>query len=66
MAIILTGDLNADETIALIDQYFGQWKAKPVPAFTYQKEAPRAMIEEKTVVSPMKNRLPSVMLCPMH
>jgi len=52
MAIILTGDLNADETIALIDQYFGQWQAKPIPAFTYQKEAPRTMIEEKTVVSP--------------
>ncbi|MBK1831270.1 insulinase family protein [Verrucomicrobiaceae bacterium R5-34] len=31
MAIIISGDIEMDETIAVIDRYFGPWPAKPVP-----------------------------------
>lgn len=31
MAIIISGDISLDETITVIDQYFGKWQAKPVP-----------------------------------
>ncbi|MBX9783363.1 MAG: insulinase family protein [Chitinophagaceae bacterium] len=52
MAILLTGDLNADETIKMIDANFGAWQSKPIPPFTFKPEAPRTRIEEKTVMSP--------------
>jgi predicted Zn-dependent peptidase len=52
MALILTGDLDADEAIRLVDQYLGAWASKPVPPFTFEKEQPRAGVEEVTVLSP--------------
>ena len=33
VALCLSGDLDYDQTIRLIDQYFGSWKAKLVPTF---------------------------------
>lgn len=33
MAIVLSGDINPDETVALIEKYFGDYKSKDVPKF---------------------------------
>lgn len=42
MAIAMSGDLDFDQTIRTIDQYFGKLQRKPVPAFTPAQEAPIA------------------------
>lgn len=52
MALVLAGDFDADQTIALVDKYLGDWQTKPVPAFKFEPEAPRNTIEEITVTSP--------------
>ncbi|GAD05033.1 peptidase M16 [Porphyromonas crevioricanis] len=39
-AVILVGDLEYDETIAMVDKYFGNKKAKPVPQKTFPREKP--------------------------
>ncbi len=33
MAICLSGDLDPDATIKMIDEKFGSWKSKPIPAY---------------------------------
>ncbi len=38
-AVILTGDLDYDKTIALVDQYFGSWEAGEIPEFKFESEA---------------------------
>ncbi len=38
VAIILSGDLDPDATVALIDKYFGQWSPAAIPAFTKKPE----------------------------
>ena len=40
MAIILSGDINPDKTIRLIEKYFGHFKSKEVPKFTVALEDP--------------------------
>ena len=40
MAIIMAGDFEPEECIALIDKYFGQMKSSPLPEFTFTPEAP--------------------------
>jgi predicted Zn-dependent peptidase len=52
MCVILTGDLNPSETIAMVDKYFGDWQQKPVPAISYEKEMPSNKVEEIEVKSP--------------
>ncbi len=42
MAVILAGDVDYDKTVAMVDRYFGGWKRKPVPAFTFKPEEPIA------------------------
>ncbi len=37
-AIALSGDLDFEETIAIIDQYFGKWMAKTPPQFHVKEE----------------------------
>jgi predicted Zn-dependent peptidase len=38
VAICLSGDFDPDETIKIIDKYFGEWAPKEVPEFTYEEE----------------------------
>jgi predicted Zn-dependent peptidase len=52
MAMILTGDLDPDQAIAMVDQHFSNWQAKPVPPLNFEPEAPRTAIEEVSVFSP--------------
>jgi predicted Zn-dependent peptidase len=52
MALILSGDLEYDETIKLVNQYFGYMEAKPVPAFTQEDAFPRVKPFEKEIVGP--------------
>lgn len=40
MAVILSGDIDYEATIAMVDQYFGKWKRKEVPAFTFEDGPP--------------------------
>ena len=42
-AIVMSGDLDPDKTLALIEKYFGSWKNKDVPAFV--KAAPAEIKE---------------------
>lgn len=57
MAIILAGDLNYDETIALIDKYFGSWQSKPLPVYNPPVEDPISEIKSKDVFGPNTERL---------
>jgi len=52
MVVILAGDIDADQTIAMVDQYFGDWKSATVPEFKFEKEDPITQIIEETVTSP--------------
>ena len=47
MAIILSGDINPDATIALIDKAFGYMQAKPIPAFSFGQEP--ALVQPEVV-----------------
>ena len=38
VAIILSGDVDPDATVALIEKYFGSWSPAPIPAFTKKSE----------------------------
>lgn len=50
MAIVLAGDINPDQTIDLIKKYFGDYKRKEVPKFTFELEDETTTPEEVTVV----------------
>ena len=52
VALCLSGDLDYDQTIQLIDKYFGDWQAKPVPAFNSPVEKPITTPITKEVVGP--------------
>ncbi len=39
MAIVLSGDLDPDATIDIIERHFGAWEAAPVPQWTNVEEA---------------------------
>ncbi|WP_255474266.1 M16 family metallopeptidase [Pontibacter qinzhouensis] len=52
MAVALSGDIDFDETIRIIDAHFGKLKNKPVPAFTVAQEKPIAQPVVKEVVGP--------------
>lgn len=39
IAIILSGDLDPDQTISMIERYFGNWESAPIPDFI-KKPAP--------------------------
>ncbi|WP_310794608.1 insulinase family protein [Hymenobacter sp. HSC-4F20] len=52
VALCLSGDLDYDQTIRIIDQYFGKLQPKPVPAFTPAQEAPITAPIVKEVLGP--------------
>ena len=52
MVMILSGDLDYDLTIEMIDKHFGKMIQKPVPEYKYTIEYPRARPREHTIVGP--------------
>jgi len=52
VALCLSGDLDYDQTIQLIDKYFGDWQQKPVPAFNPPVEQPIKAPITKEVLGP--------------
>ncbi|UOG75697.1 insulinase family protein [Hymenobacter tibetensis] len=52
VALCLSGDLDYDQTIRIIDQYFGKLANKPVPAFEVPQEAPITAPITKEIVGP--------------
>ena len=52
VALCLSGDLDFDQTIQLIDKYFGAWQPRPVPAFNAPVEQPLTSPITKQVVGP--------------
>lgn len=56
-AMVLVGDLEFDETIKLVDKYFGTFSFKELPAKTKIIEQPLTKIVERTVKSPSAPRL---------
>ncbi len=52
MAILMSGDIDIDETIALISEKFSRWEAKPVPEVGPWVEEPLQGAERRTVQYP--------------
>ena len=52
MVFILSGDLDCEETIKLIDSNFGKYEAKELPKIDFPKEAPITSPLVKDVVGP--------------
>lgn len=52
MALILTGDLDMDATIGLVDKYFSDWEARPLEPLLFPEDPPLTEVEEITVFSP--------------
>ncbi|GAB3580260.1 M16 family metallopeptidase [Hymenobacter daeguensis] len=52
VALCLSGDLDFDQTIRLIDKYFGAMPSKPVPAFNAPVEKPITAPITKEVLGP--------------
>jgi len=52
MVIALSGDVNPDTAIRMIDKYFGSYPSKAVPVFDPPKEDSITAPEYKTVVGP--------------
>jgi predicted Zn-dependent peptidase len=57
MALCLSGDLDYDQTIRLIDKYFGELQSKPVPAFNAPVEQPITAPIVKEVVGPQSENV---------
>lgn len=56
-AMVLVGDFQFDETIQLVDRYFGEFKYKELPHKEIIKEEPITEIIERSVKSPSAPRL---------
>ena len=57
VALCLSGDLDFDQTIRLIDKYFGAMQSKPVPAFVAPVEAPLTAPVTKEVLGPQSENV---------
>jgi predicted Zn-dependent peptidase len=52
MAIAMSGDLDFDQTIKTINEHFGRWKNKEVPAYTPPQEKPITAPVVKEILGP--------------
>lgn len=52
MAILLSGDLNYEETIKTIDNYWGDWESKEIPTLELPQLDPISEVVEKHVTGP--------------
>jgi predicted Zn-dependent peptidase len=52
MAIAMSGDLDPDQTIRIIDEYFGKWQKKADPVYNAPQEKPITAPVIKEVVGP--------------
>ena len=57
VALCLSGDLDYDQTIRLIDKYFGSQPAKPVPTFVAPVEQPIAAPLVREVLGPQSENV---------
>jgi predicted Zn-dependent peptidase len=57
MAICLSGDFDYDETIRLIEKYWGEFEIKDQPTFEVRKESPITEVVETEVWGPEAERL---------
>lgn len=57
IAICLSGDFDPDETIRVIDRYFGKWQSKEVPSFTPPVEEPISQPRAIKIVGPTAEKL---------
>jgi predicted Zn-dependent peptidase len=57
VALTLSGDLDYDQTIRLIDKYFGSWQGKPVPAFAAPVEKPVTAPIVREVLGPQSENV---------
>jgi predicted Zn-dependent peptidase len=57
VALCLSGDLDYDQTIRLIDKYFGGWQGQPAPAFVAPVEKPLTAPITKEVVGPQSENV---------
>jgi predicted Zn-dependent peptidase len=57
VALCLSGDLDYDQTIRVIDKYFGAMPSKPVPAFNAPVEAPLTAPITKEILGPQSENV---------
>ncbi|MDA9345016.1 insulinase family protein, partial [Flavobacteriales bacterium] len=57
MAICLSGDFDYDETIELVEKYWGGFESKETPSFEVRQESPIIEVIEKEVWGPEAERL---------
>ena len=57
VALCLSGDLDFDQTIRVIDKYFGAMPSKPVPVFNAPVEAPIAALITKEIIGPQSENV---------
>lgn len=50
MAIVMSGDLDPDKTVALVEKTFGTYKAKEIPPFKYEEQPILRGIQKREVV----------------
>ncbi|TAK32568.1 MAG: insulinase family protein [Saprospiraceae bacterium] len=49
MAIVLAGDFNPDEAVAMAEKYFGSYQPKPIPPFKYEQQPELTKVVKKEV-----------------
>jgi predicted Zn-dependent peptidase len=57
MCIVLTGDVNAEQAMTTVEQYFGSWKKKKLPKVVLPKEEPITEPREIKLYSKEKEKI---------